>query len=172
MTPHQAELLDFLRHSEPTPAARKFLKRTGQQFVLDNGWLYERVELPKTIQRGMPNECHRNAVELTLADSSLVYCEGYALFGSGSLPTIHAWVTDGDGNAIDNTWDQPGVAYAGVPFDAKFVSVSVLGNSAVVSLIDDYLNDWPLRRELGDQPEEWLELAGRGRTRLIESREH
>ena len=124
------------------------------------------MELPKKIPRGLPNECHTNAVELTLDDSSLVYCEGYALFSSGSLPTIHAWVTDGDGNAIDNTWDHPGVAYAGVPFDDSFVSASVARNSAVVSLIDDYLNDWPLRRELGEQPEEWLELAGQGRTRL------
>ncbi|MHB0960093.1 MAG: hypothetical protein ACYC0X_19840 [Pirellulaceae bacterium] len=41
MTSEQRALLDFLKSSEPTPAAKALLKRTTQQFVLDYGWWYE-----------------------------------------------------------------------------------------------------------------------------------
>jgi hypothetical protein len=50
------------------------------------------------------------------------------------------------------------VAYAGVPFKSLFVSVTTLKNHATINLIDDYLNDWLLRRDLGDRPEVWLEI--------------
>ncbi len=166
MTPHQAELFDFLINSAPTPAAKAILKRTMQQFVLEYGWWYEPVELPSTISRAKVKECHKNATDLILTDNSLVYCEGYALFKSGSQPTIHAWVTDGKGRAIDNTWPQLGVAYAGVPFKGRFVSMTSLQNHATISLLDDWHNDYPLRSELGDRPDEWLELRGRGATRV------
>lgn len=94
-SPCQNELLAFLRASEPTPAAKARLKRTFQEFVMEYGWWYEPAELPKKFALGTPQECHTNATGLMLADDSLIYCEGYALFKSGNLPTIHAWVTDG-----------------------------------------------------------------------------
>jgi hypothetical protein len=165
-TTHQAELLDFLRRSEATPAAKAILKRTFQQFVLEYGWWYEPAELPVKFATGMPQECHKNATELALADDSLIYCEGYALFRSGSLPTLHAWVTDGQGRAIDNTWPKPSVAYAGVPFQSLFVNLAALKNHATISLLDDWQHNWPLRGDLGDRPEEWLELRGRGTARI------
>jgi hypothetical protein len=90
----QTEPLDFLRRSEATPAAKALLKRTFQEFVLEYGWWYEPTELPKKFATGTPQECHKNAVEIALADDSLIYCEGYALFKCGSLSRIHAWVTD------------------------------------------------------------------------------
>lgn len=155
-------LLNYLRSVKPTPAAKAFLKRTSHQFVLEHGWWYEPVELPKQIAIGTPEECHRNAVNLALDDDSMIYCEGYALFKDASLPVVHAWVTDGHGNAIDNTWLQPGVAYAGVPFRSLFVNMTALKNRAIVSLLDDYQNNYPLRGDLGDRPDEWLELRGCG----------
>lgn len=155
-------LLNFLRSIEATPAAKTLLKRTCQEFVLEHGWWYEPVELPKIIALGTPEQCHTNAVNLALDDDSLIYCEGYALVKERSLPVIHAWVTDGNGNAIDNTWPQPGVAYAGVPFKSLFVNTTALKNRAIVSLLDDYQNNYPLRGALGDRPEEWLELRGFG----------
>ena len=134
---------------------------------MEYGWWYEPVEQDKRFATGTPQECHKNATDLALADDSLIYCEGYALFKSGSLPTLHAWVTDGQGNAIDNTWPQPGVAYAGVPFQSLFVNMTALKNHATGSLLDDYLNNWPLRGDLGDRPDEWLQLRGRGTARII-----
>jgi hypothetical protein len=163
---HQIELLAFLQSSEPTPAAKAVLKRTCQQFVLEYGWWYEPVDLPKRITLGTPEQFHTNASNLMLAENSLIYCEGYALFESGMTPTIHAWVTDGRGRAIDNTWSKPGVAYAGVPFKSLFVSMTTLKNHAIISLLGDWQNAYPLRGELGDRPEEWLELRGQGVRRL------
>ena len=167
-TTSKAELLDFLRRSEPTPAAKAILKRTIQQFVLEYGWWYEPAKLDVKFARALPQECHKNATDVALADDSLIYCEGYALFRSGSRPTLHAWVTDGQGRAIDNTCPTPGVAYAGVPFQSLFLNMAVLKNSATISLLDDWQNHWPLRGDLGDRPDEWLELRGRGTTRISE----
>jgi hypothetical protein len=166
VTPEQIELLEFLRSSQPTPAAKALLKRTMQQFVLDYGWWYEPAGLPEHVHPGTSQECHKNATVLALEDDSLVYCEGYALFKGSSLPTIHAWVTDGQETAIDNTWPQPGVAYAGVPFRIAFVSMTGLKNRGFGSLLDDYMNGYPLRGDLGDRPEEWLEPRGRGTARV------
>jgi hypothetical protein len=166
MTTPQAKVLAFLQHSVPTPAAKILLKRTCQQFVLEYGWYYEPVELSKQIALGTLNECHKNATDLMLTDDSLIYCEGYALFETGMTPTIHAWVTDGQGRAIDNTWTKPGVAYAGVPFKSLFVSMTALTNRAMISLLDDWQNTYPLRGELGDRFEEWLEPKGQGALRI------
>jgi hypothetical protein len=33
-------------------------------------------------------------------------------------------------------------------------------------MTDDYQNNWPLRGDLGDRPDEWLESRGRGKKRL------
>ncbi len=169
MTPHQSELLGFLSQSEPTPAAKAaLLRRTIQQFVLEYGWWYEPVEVPPHIVAGVPNQCHKNAADLMSHDKSLFYCEGYALFESGTSPAIHAWITDGNGRAIDNTWPHPGIAYAGVSFKSLFVTMTSLKNHAIISLLDDWQNRYPLRGELGDRPDEWLEPKGKGVSRIDE----
>jgi hypothetical protein len=162
----EVRLLAFLRQSMPTPGAKAIFERTLQEFVLQYGWWYEPGALPGRIARGTPQECFKNATLLTVEDDSLTYCEGYALFRSGSPPRLHAWVTDGHGLAIDNTWPECGVAYAGVPFQSLFVTMSALKNNATISLLDDYQNLYPLRSGLGGHPEEWLEKRGRGLERL------
>jgi hypothetical protein len=75
--PAQSILLNYLRSIQATPAAKACLKRTSQQFVLEHGFWYEPVELPKAIAVGTPEQCHTNAVNLALDDDSLIYCEGY-----------------------------------------------------------------------------------------------
>jgi len=167
-TATQNTLLNYLRSIQATAAAKAFLKRTSQQFVLEHGWWYEPVQLSDHLAIGTPEQCLTNAVNLVLDDGSLIYCEGYALYNEKSLPVIHAWVTDGNGNAIDNTWPLPGVAYAGVPFKSLFVNTTALKNRAIVSLLDDYQNNYPLRGELGDQPDKWLEVRGLGLTKVTE----
>jgi hypothetical protein len=82
----QTILLNYLRSIQATPAAKVLLKRTCQEFVLEHGWWYEPVELPKHIALGIPEQCHTNAVDLVLDDDSLIYCEGYALFKESSFP--------------------------------------------------------------------------------------
>lgn len=163
----ETEVLDFLRQSQPTPAAKALgLKRTFQKFVLEYGWWYEPKQLPDDCVHGAQQQCHKNACDLMLADNSVIYCEGYALLRSGGLPTLHSWVTDGKGRVIDNTWPSVGVAYAGVPFKSLFVTMTALRNRAIISLLDDFQNDYPLRGDLGDRPDEWLELRGKGAIRI------
>lgn len=162
MSAHRSELLEFLRNVQPTAAAVKAgLKRTLQQFVLEHGWWYEPVKLPTGVCHGPEQQCFMNAMEIMASGYQLIYCEGFALYKSGSMPVLHAWTTDGQGHAIDNTWRQPGVAYAGVPFKSLFVMGTVLANGATISLIDDWQNGHPLRREKGDRPEVWLEPLGK-----------
>ena len=65
----------------------------------------------------------------------------------------HGWMADRDGHAIDTTWGHLGVAYAGVPFDMEWLNLRNTLNEAVIGVIDDYLHNWPILRELGDHPE-------------------
>ena len=73
----QTILLNCLRSIQATPAAKAFLKRTCQEFVLEHGWWYEPVQLPEHLAIGTPEQCHTNAVNFALDDDSLIYCEGY-----------------------------------------------------------------------------------------------
>lgn len=152
MNEHEQLLLRQLFQSEPP-----LLKRTFKQFVLEYGWWYEPVALPEGISMGPMKNCHKNAYDLALKDDRFIYCEGYALFRDVGIITLHSWVTDGQGKAIDNTWTPSGVAYAGVPFTTFFVTMTNLKNKASISLLDDWQNKYPLAGELGDRPAEWLE---------------
>lgn len=167
---HQSELLELLRRRKPTAAAKALLKRTFEEFVLEYGWWYEPTEIPESFSYGPLQQCHKNAADLATASETYIYCEGFALLRSGMMPTLHAWVTDGHGQAIDNTWKESGVAYAGVPFKTSFVAMTALVNHATISLLDDWQNGYPLRRDLGDRPEEWLELCGQGLSPVIDGK--
>lgn len=162
----EATLLAFLRRDIPTPRGKAVFKRALEEFVLQYGWWYEPSVLPGHIIRGTPQECFKNATLLTVENDALIYCEGFALFTGGSTPRLHAWVTDGCGRAIDNTWPHSGVAYAGVPFQSLFVNITALKNRAAISLLDDCQNSYPLLSDLGDRPDEWLENRGQGMKRL------
>ena len=79
-------------------------------------------------------------------------------------------VTDGTGRAIDTTWDEPGIAYAGVPFNKSYIRRTCWRNGAFISVIDDWQNGYPLLNDLGDEPDQWLEPElGTGIGRLNDS---
>ncbi|MHB1035000.1 MAG: hypothetical protein ACYC35_15300 [Pirellulales bacterium] len=162
MTEHQHKLNDMLLSFPRTEAAKKAQKRSPMEFVLQHGWWYEPCEVPAESDRGTIQGCHKNAQLLANDHDSLTYCEGYALANSGSLIVVHAWVTDGTGRAIDITWDEPGVAYAGVPFKTPFIRLTCLKNKAHISLLDDWMNAFPLLNGLGEKPNEWLDERGKG----------
>lgn len=166
MNEHQQQLYDQLLNREPTQAAKETFKRTFERFVLDYGWWYEPAPLPENTATGTQQQCHKNAHELAMEHEQFIYCEGFALFKDGGTRTLHAWVTDGSGRAFDNTWPQPGVAYAGVPFKELFVTMTNLKAKATISLLDDWQNNYPLCDELGDLPVEWYEQAGAGSARI------
>lgn len=39
---------------------------------------------------------------------------------------------------------------------------------AIVSLLDDYQNNYPLRGDLGDRPDDWFEIRGCGLTKVAD----
>ena len=158
--PIQQALWDLLRAGNPR--RHPGWKRTRYEFILEYGWWYEPSLLPKGVKAAPPGECVKNAFDLALDDDSLIYCEGVVLGTEASLPVHHAWVTDGTGQAIDNTLDAPAGAYAGVPFLTGFVNLCHLRSEDVISLLDDYLHDWPMLGELGGRPREWFDPDGRG----------
>jgi hypothetical protein len=162
----QARLLDFLPQNIPTPGSGAVFKRSLQEIVLQYGWWYEPSVLARHIAHATPQECFKNATFLAVEDDSLIYCEGDALFSGDSVPWLHVWVTNGHCLAIDNSWPQSGVFYAGVPFQSLFVNMTTLWNRATIRLLDDYQNLYPLRRGLEDRPDEWLEGRGQGIVRL------
>ena len=158
----EQEMLAYLLSPSSTTAnARRILKRTSCQFVLDYGWFYTPSRLSKLVGPGPEGECYKNALMLVLDNPKLTYVEGYAA-GGGSHPIRHAWATDGKGRVIDNTWRLSGSVYAGVPFKVAWVSSTGLKNKGIGSLIIDWEHDWPLLRELGDEPQKWLEMKGKG----------
>jgi hypothetical protein len=144
---------------------KQILVRTSSQFVRDYGWFYTPAPLPKGVPLGTKAECYNNALKLALDNPNFTYVEGFAI-GRGGVRIHHAWVTDGTGRAIDNTWNRPGLVYAGVPFKTEFVTLIGLTNDDVGSLIDDWEHEWPLLNARGDHPEQWLEPKGNGSRKL------
>ncbi len=138
------------------------MKRTRYKFVIDYGLWYEPHELPNDLSRGDDQQCFMNALDLASDKKELFYVEGFAIYTATSLPVHHAWVTTGDGKAIDPTWDSPGAAYAGVPFRLSFLLTTVLAEKGINSILDDYQHDWPILGTLGDRSDEWLERRGIG----------
>ena len=68
--------------------------------------------------RGRSRECYRNAARLALAQSQLVYCEGYAV---AHFPVEHAWCVDVSGQVIEPTWPHLGGEYFGVPIRTVYL---------------------------------------------------
>jgi len=166
VTQDEENLFAKIQHNvEGNPPAS--LKRTMEQFVLHHGWWYAPCALPLSVRPGTGQRCFGNAFDLAQADLSLMYCEGYAIGKSGIL-IHHAWVTDGKGSAIDNTFAEPGRAYAGVPFQLLFLLQRAVKNHAVITVLDDWEHDWPILGDLGDRPGEWIEPKGYGHTRIAQ----
>lgn len=162
MTPAQTHLLKSLHDLDGHVKKPSFMKRSRYQFVIEHGFWYEPQELPEDLSRGDDQQCFMNALDLASNKNDFFYVEGFAIYTASSLPVHHAWIATGDGNAIDPTWDTPGVAYAGVPFQLSFLLTTVLAAKGIKSILDDFENDWPILGELGDRPDEWLERRGLG----------
>ncbi len=162
MIPAQTHLLNSLHDLDGHVKKPPFMRRSRYKFVIDHGFWYEPTPLPNDLARGDDQQCFLNALDLASDKKELFYVEGFALYTPTSLPVHHAWVTTGAGQAFDPTWDTPGVAYAGVPFQLSFLLTTVLAAKGIKSILDDFENDWPILGELGDRPDEWLEFRGFG----------
>jgi hypothetical protein len=59
---------------------------------------------------------------------------------------------------------EPGIVYAGVPFNTSFIRQTCLKNGAHISVIDDWTNVFPLLNTLGEELDAWLDECGKGGT--------
>ena len=101
----------------------------------------------------LTHECHKNATDLVLAENSLIYCEGYALFQSGECrcdPCL------GYGRSGERPRQHLVPSRRGLRWRAFQGSVREHDggskNRGLGSLLDDWQNNYPLRGDLGDCP--------------------
>jgi hypothetical protein len=67
-------------------------------------------------------KCFNNAAQTVLDHPKLTYCEGEACAFSNGIFLTHAWVIDGEGRVIDQTWDYlEDRHYIGVPLTVKWL---------------------------------------------------
>lgn len=92
-----------------------------EELLLDCGTVMQAQSMPKDIKRGLPRSCYYNSQKLAFKQNNFTYVEGYAVAEGVSIPLVHAWLMTPDGYAIDPTWDTPGIAYLGIPFDTGWV---------------------------------------------------
>lgn len=119
------------------------------RFILDNGYDFKPAALPSDIERMKKKECFMNATHLMLVDSSLIYCEGFAL---NIIPVHHGWCVTQDGEIVDPTWDNPeNCTYFGVPFQYDFVMES-LDKSQAYGILDNHYLRW----NMSDPKEKFL----------------
>jgi hypothetical protein len=96
---------------------------SSEDLVLKQGKFFTPEKRPDDIKLGSKKECFANASKLALERSDLTYVEGYAMVNDRlPLPIAHAWCVDKKGRVIDNTWENPGVAYFGVPFKTGYLA--------------------------------------------------
>lgn len=96
---------------------------SSEDLVLKQGKFFTPETRPADVKLGAKKECFSNAARLALERSNLTYVEGYAMINDGlPLPIAHAWCVDKKGRVVDNTWENPGVAYFGVPFKTSYLA--------------------------------------------------
>lgn len=96
---------------------------SSEDLVLKQGKFFTPEKRPDDIKLGPKKECFANAAKLALERSDLTYVEGYAMVNDRlPLPIAHAWCVDKKGRVVDNTWENPGVAYFGVPFKTSYLA--------------------------------------------------
>jgi hypothetical protein len=92
-----------------------------EELVLDCGVAMVATSKPPKLKRGLPKSCYYNAQKIAFGGRGLTYVEGYALSADISMAISHAWLANDKGEAIDPTWEPPGVAYLGIPFSTDWV---------------------------------------------------
>lgn len=131
-------------------------------FLLRHGSIFSLLPLPSTMRLGVPQHCFANAWMFSRASRGrYLYVEGLAsanIGGQAFFPTHHAWLCPADSyfagepQAIEVTWETPGLAYYGCPFAKQLVS-RVRKKASTV--LDDWTDGWPLFRGLISR-QEWL----------------
>jgi hypothetical protein len=111
----RAELMRTL-HPKPDWTYSNF-----EELILTCGRAMTSAPFPPKLKQGFPKSCYYNAQQLAFKRKSLTYVEGYAMSYGVTIPIAHGWLLNERGEAIDPTWDEPGVAYLGIPLKTVWV---------------------------------------------------
>lgn len=111
-----------------------------EHFVLAHGKFYSGSPLDTRYRPGTIKMCYQNSKKAIKKHPELLYVEGYV---SSMIPIAHAWNCDPEGNVVDLTLREhfsplSERAYFGIEFRSDYL------RQAVVPLIDDWTNNWPL----------------------------
>lgn len=94
-----------------------------ERFVLRHGIAYPWRPRPRGIRQRKAKFCFMNSTNLALQKPGFTYVEGFALTEIPvKMAVHHAWVIDAEGFVVDVTWDAPGAAYLGVPFQTRYLA--------------------------------------------------
>jgi hypothetical protein len=100
----------------------------------------------RTVAHPEPRACfHSSYAAATRAGSPYLYCEGYAFNQDLPLTIHHAWLVRKDDplRAIETAWKQPGRAYLGLAFQARFVRL-MRKRTRQYSVLEAWMIRYPL----------------------------
>lgn len=133
MVSNQESIVDRVRSNLQQSAAlhESVGKRQSiERFVLDHGREFAttapRRRFISWVRRA--NACFTNCLQLAIIER-LVYVEGFAVLPAAGFEFHHAWCLDEAGRVLDPTWEAPGSAYFGVPFDLAYVVARYQGQA-------------------------------------------
>jgi hypothetical protein len=140
---HEKLLLKFASSQRPHSQPDGWTYQNQYDLVLKEGRWYVPSRLTGNIIKGPDEECFRNAVIPVLDTSGYTYVEGFAAPPTKKRLVHHAWVTDRYGKAIETTWEDPGLAYCGIPFRTKYlreITFMSRGRNGKYGIITDRLH--------------------------------
>jgi hypothetical protein len=101
---------------------------------------------PDGVRQMQEKVCYRNAYLLS-ALRGWTYCEGFAWGSERPAFGTHAWCCTPEGIVADPTWPyRADRKYFGIPFRPAYVEKVIGDRDEYVSLIDDWIEEWPLLR--------------------------
>jgi len=110
-------------------------------WVLEHGQYFLNEEVDR--QFGPLSHCFFTSQLAITNDPDLLYVEGYV---QGGHPILHGWNITREGEVIDRTLRIDGCEYWGVVFNTGFVQKEYVEREAIVTLIGNWEEDFPLIR--------------------------
>jgi hypothetical protein len=96
--------------------------------------------------RGRRGKCFQTCYDWIVQDSSLTYCEGYAICKGLVLPVLHAWLVSAQGEVHDPSWTDKTTAYFGLELTRDFVLTTVGQTKSYGIIESDFMLDFALHR--------------------------
>lgn len=112
----EAGLIEYLKMIDAAHGEHQRRPLPWVSRVLQHGRLWDAAPAEAHPPRGEQGQCYKNAYSAARTDR-LIYCEGWAVPDNECpFPVLHAWLINAQGQALEVTWERPGIAYCGIPF--------------------------------------------------------